>query len=583
MKTENKKNKVRLEVLNPRGVIQSAEVKGLTAPRPADLAGKRIALMSEKIESLHFFDALEELLKKKFPTATILRFDSPANPMRPDNTAQVAAQCDVWLQGVKTSGSSAVDYDVKMEGLGKPGAPICIDSLLPQRKRLAETNCMPTLRIITIPSLSYMAAEGHPEKMKPVAASIFDATVEALTRPLTEVEKNPEPPAFSYDPLLFSGCNYTEAMEKFQQFFVDNRLGDGLPLVPPTREAVDWMLTGTYRSPVEEIGSMAPRNGMATIEKIAVNAVMAGAKPEYLPVIIAAIECVTEKCFNLYHLSTSTASPTPIIWVNGPIAEEIGMNSGMGYLGRGCRANNAIGRAVGLCLINIGWRLMDADSGVVGDPEGFCNFTFAENEKESPWKSFAVECGYKPEESTVTVNETISYDRLGPGGGMSSQSARQSLEALARMIQGQAGFMSRVLFSRLSRCHLALNPALAKELAEAGFSKKSLAEWLYNKTCLTWEQLSPNEQEMIKGFAQAGAVPWLKPEDCKPGRVFSAFGDPKHLAVLVVGDASSNTVLWNAPVGSTSIGVDMADSIKETPPLFMTKVIRGAALTVASR
>jgi hypothetical protein len=571
------------EILNPRGVLHSLPISGLTNPRPRDLAGKRIALMSEKLESLHFFDALEELLKKQYPTATILRLDSPANPMRPDNTAEVAAKCDVWLQGVKTSGSSVVDYDVKMEKLGKPGAPFCIDSLLPQRKRLAEVNGMPTLRIITIPSLSYLGAEGYPERMKPVAASVFDATIKALTSPLTEEEKNPKPPVFSYGPLQFAGNSYTEAVEKFQQYCIDHCLGDGLPVIPPTREAVDWMLTGTSRSPGEEIGLMAPRNGMATIEKIAINAVMSGAKPEYLPVIIAAIECVTEECFNLYHLSTSTASPTPIIWVNGPIAEEIGMNSGMGYLGRGCRANNSIGRAIGLCLINIGWRLMDADSGVVGDPEGFCNFTFAENDKESPWKPFAVDCGYGPEESTVTVNETMSYNRLGPGGGMSSQTMEQSLEALAGMLQGPAGAMTRLIFAKGSRYQLALNPTLARELAEAGFTQKSLAEWLYQKTCITWDQLSGSDQEMIKAAAKSGMVPWLKPEDCKTGLVFPAFGDPKHLAILVAGDAAANTVLWSSPVGSTNINPDLAESFKGTPVAFMTKAIRGAALTRAGR
>lgn len=577
------KSRITLEVLNPRGVLQSIPISGLANPRVQDLLGKRIALMSEKVESLHFFDALEELLKKKYPTAVILRFDSPANPMRPDNTAEVAAKCDVWLQGVKTSGSSVVDYDIKMEKLGRPGAPFCIDSLLPQRKRLAEVNGMPTLRIITIPGITYLGAEGYPERMKSVAASVFDATIGALTTPLTEAEKNPKPFAFDNGPLRFSGNSYTKAVEKFQQYCVDNFLGDGLPVIPPTLEAVAWMLTGTSRSPDEEIGLMSPRNGMATIEKIAINAVMAGARPEYLPVIIAAIECVTEECFNLYHLSTSTASPTPIIWVNGPIAAEIGMNSGIGYLGRGCRANNTIGRAIGLCLINIGWRLMDSDSGVVGDPEGFCSFTFAENEKESPWESFAVESGYGPEDSTVTVNETMSYSRLGPGGGMSSQTAEQSLEALAGMLQGSGGVLMRLIFAKASRYHLALNPTLAREFAEAGFTRKSLAKWLYDKTCITWDQLSANEQGMIKMAAGSGMVPWLKPEDCKSGLVFPAFGDPKHLAILVAGDAVSNTVLWNSPVGSTSINPDLAKSVKATPNAFMTKLVRGATLTKAGR
>jgi hypothetical protein len=128
MSPKSEYTEVMLEVLNPRGVLHMVPITGLSNPRPKNLAGKRIALLSEKTESIHFFDALAELLTKKYPTATILRFDSPANPMRPDNTEEVARQCDVWLQGVKTSGSSEVDYDIKMEKLGKPGAPFCIDS-----------------------------------------------------------------------------------------------------------------------------------------------------------------------------------------------------------------------------------------------------------------------------------------------------------------------------------------------------------------------------------------------------------------------------------------------------------------------
>jgi hypothetical protein len=575
--------KVTLEVLNPRGILHSVPITGLTNPRPQSLAGKKIALMSEKIESLHFFDELEELLKKKYPTATFLRFDSPANPARPDNTAEVAAKCDVWLQGVKTSGSSIIDYDIKMEKLGRPGAPFCIDSLLSQRKRLAEVNGMPTLRIITIPSIEYLSAEGYPEKMKPVAASVLDATVKALTAPLTAVEKNPRPFTYDYKPLKFTGDNYTEVVEKFQQYFVDNYLGDGLPVIPPTREAVAWMLTGTGRSPAEKIGVLSPRNGMATIEKIAINAVMAGAKPEYLPVIIAAIECVADPSFNLYHLSTSTGSPTPLIWVNGPIAKEIGMNSGMGFLGRGNRANNTIGRAIGLCLINIGWRLMDADSGFTGDPEGFCNFTFAENEQESPWESFSVKNGYKPEESTVTINETMAYNRNGPGGGMSSQTMEQSLDALAKMLVGTGGIVSRLMFIKGARYQLSLNPTLAKQLADAGFTKQSLAKWFYEKTSIKWEQLKIEEKETVKNLVSLGFIPGMKVQDIKPGAAFPAFKDPSQLAILVTGDAGGNTVLWTSPVGSTFINSDMARDIKSPVKPFMTNVIHGATLTKAGR
>jgi hypothetical protein len=221
MNTKVAPGKVTLEVLNPRGVFQPVPLSGLTNPRIKDLNGKKIALMCEKPQQFHFFDELGKLLKRKYPTATILHFDSPS-PGRPDNTAEVAKQCDVWLMGVKTSGASMVDHDVKMEKHGKPGVDFTIDSLLKQRKRLAEVSGMPTLRIVTIPTMSYLESESYTEKMRLVAASVFDATIKALTSPLTEAEKNPKPPVYDYGPLKFTGGSYNEAVEKFHQYCVDN-------------------------------------------------------------------------------------------------------------------------------------------------------------------------------------------------------------------------------------------------------------------------------------------------------------------------------------------------------------------------
>jgi hypothetical protein len=568
-------------VLNPRGVLQAVTTTGLANPRIANLNGKRIALLSEKEESSHFFEALAELLQQKYPATEIVRFGSAANPMSHDNTAEVAANCDTWLEGVKTSGAGAVDYDVKLERMGKPGAAFCIDGLVGQRQRLAEANGIPTLRIIPIPGASFLGAEGDPNRMRRVAAAVFDSTLAALTDPLREAEKNPRPVSYDYGPFRFAGESSDEVLEQFQQHCVDNFLGDGLPLTPPTRAAVDRMLTGTSRSPQEEIGLMAPRNGMATIEKIAINAVMAGAKPEFLPVIIAAIECVTDAGFNLYHLSTSTASSTPLVWVNGPIAEEIGMNPRMGFLGRGNRANSTIGRAIGLCLINIGWRLMNVDAGFVGDPEGYCSFVFPENEGESPWQSFAADCGHGPEVSTVTVNETMSYDRLGPGGGMTSQSMETSLQALAEMIRGSGSKVSRLVFSGTARWQIALNPSFARQLADAGFSKLSLAEWLYRNSSVRWEDLTDTEKELVKG--SIAIMPGRNVNDCKPGLVLPAFGDPSRLAILVAGHAGGNTVVWNSPVGSTSLPPNLAGKLGSAEKPFITNIVRGATLTRAGR
>jgi len=234
-------------------------------------------------------------------------------------------------------------------------------------------------------------------------------------------------------------------------------------------------------------------------------------------------------------------------------------------------------------MINIGWSLISAEVGMLGQPARYCNLTFAENEADSPWESFAVEHGFKPEDSTVTVNETMSYNRLGPGGGMSSQTTEQSLETLARMIQGSVGIMTRLQFAKGCRYHLALNPTLARQLSEAGFTKQSLAKWLYENTCIKWEHLSQQEKNMIKAAVKYGMAPGVTLDDCKKGQIFPAFADPKYLAALVAGDAAGNTVLWNSPVGSTSINPDMAKSVKGTQSAFMTKRIRGATLTKAGR
>ncbi|MDR1726942.1 MAG: hypothetical protein LBT74_03275 [Acidobacteriota bacterium] len=582
-----------LEVLNPRAVLHSVPVSGLTAPRPADLAGKRIALLSEKPDASVFFDAMEKLLKERYPTATVVRMPSAAGPMTPDNSAEVAERCDVWLQGVKTSGSDSKDTEAKLEKLGKPGATFAVDGLVAQRKRLAEANGMPALRILSIPAVKFFASEKAPEKMTEIASSVFDATVKALTDPLTDAEKNPQPFVYDYGPITFTGKNSAEANEKFQQYFIDRQMGDGIALVPPTRDAVDWMLTGTSRSPEEEIGLMTPRNGMATVEKIAVNAVMAGARPEYLPVVIAAVEALVDKQFNLYHISTGTLNSTLLLWVNGPIAKEIGMNAGQGFLGYGFRANSSIGRAVSLCMINIGWALRDAEIGMQGQPARYCNLVFAENEAESPWESFAASRGYKPEDSTVTVDECISMNTLGPSGSMDCYTFEHDLDQLAGMIQGFTGPVppeskfaggagmgpsDAVGIINSTCCELGVYPTLAKQAADAGYSKQALAQKLCDKYRVKWDALGEAYKAQLKAAAEAGAIPGLTPADCRPGGTVPTV-NPDHVALLVVGGAVGQCVGFYG-MGSTLADPERPDAPK---PDFITKKIHGAALTEAGR
>jgi len=187
------------------------------------------------------------------------------------------------------------------------------------------------------------------------------------------------------------------------EFMFDQGLTDGLPVIPPTPERVVRMLTGTKRDAQDEIAIVPPNLAPVTVEKIAINAVMAGCKPEYLPVVIAAVEAVCTDEFNMHGVLATTHFPTPVIIVNGPIRDRIGMNYRGNALGQGNRANATIGRALQLIIRNVGGgRPQGVDRAALGQP-GKYTFCFAEFEERSNWEPLHVERGFKPEDSTVTI------------------------------------------------------------------------------------------------------------------------------------------------------------------------------------
>jgi len=178
---------------------------------------------------------------------------------------------------------------------------------------------------------------------------------------------------------------------------------DGLPVVPPTAERVFRMLHGTSRDPGEVVALVPPDLARCTVEKVAVNAVMAGCRPEHLPVVLAALEGACTDEFNMHGLLATTFFSGPVLIVNGPLAREIGMNSAVNVLGQGNRANLTIGRALQLVVRNVGGGLPGGvDRATLGSP-GKLGFCFAEREEDSPWEPLHVELGYRPEQSTVTL------------------------------------------------------------------------------------------------------------------------------------------------------------------------------------
>lgn len=178
---------------------------------------------------------------------------------------------------------------------------------------------------------------------------------------------------------------------------------DGLPVVPPTPLRVYRMLAGTTRDPAEILGAMPPDYQPCTVEKVAVNAVMAGCRPEYMPVLLAAVEAVLDDAFCLHGVIATTMFIGPIVIVNGPARRALGMNSGINALGQGNRANSTIGRALQLTIRNVGGgKPGGIDRATLGNP-GKVGFCFAEDEEGSCWEPLSVERGVPPGKSAVTL------------------------------------------------------------------------------------------------------------------------------------------------------------------------------------
>ena len=206
--------------------------------------------------------------------------------------------------------------------------------------------------------------------------------------------------------------------DSFFDFANDQTWTDGLPIVPPTEDRVVNMLQGTQRDPEELVAIIPPRNGKATVEKIAINAVMAGCKPEYMPILVTAVETMARRELNLLHIQTTTSPVAPLTIVHGPITERVGMKCGTDVLGPGNRANATIGRAIRLVLINIGGGISDVtDKATHGQP-GKYTFCIAEHWRENPWSPLHVDQGFDASASAVTIFPVIGTEELAVSGSV---------------------------------------------------------------------------------------------------------------------------------------------------------------------
>jgi hypothetical protein len=341
-------------------------------------------------------------------------------------------------------------------------------------------------------------------------------------------------------------------LDAVNRFLAERDWSDGMPVFPPTPAAVDQMLKATSRQPQDVLMVMEPGFGLATVEKIAINAVMAGCRPEQFPVLLAAIDCLAQPQMNHRDMQVSGHTEAPLVLVNGPAAQKAGINCGTAAMGPGVvnSANTAIGRALRLCLINIGYCKAGAgDPNFIGLPSKF-GMCISENEESSPWQPYHVDQGYRRDESTVTVVTVTGPTTIIDSG---SRSPEDTLNNIASMMfyrhAGAGGWLRGWQSAQVGHTNkrvpyqgpyhpVILSPSRAVILAEAGMSKRDAQEWLHHHCRISLQSVLSG-----RGVPKDAGGKWLHHPELQhlendPEATIPALESPEQYLLFVTGGST---------------------------------------------
>ena len=359
-------------------------------------------------------------------------------------------------------------------------------------------------------------------------------------------------------------------LDAVNRFFEERDWSDGIPIVPPTPAAVEAMLQGTRRAPQDLVMVMEPGFGLATVEKIAVNAVMAGCQPAQFPILLAALDCIAQPEMNHRDMQVSGHTEAPLILVNGPIAQKAGINAGTSAMGPGVvnKANTAIGRALRLCLINIGYCKAGAgDPNFIGLPTKF-GMCIAENEEVSPWPPYHVDQGYGPDDSAVTVvTVTGPTDILDSG----SRNHQDTLENIAAMMfyrhaggggwirgrqSAQVGHTSKRVPYQGPYHPIMLSPSRAVILNNAGMSKRDAQEWLHQRCRVSFQDAIGSRPMPADAAGNWLTHPELQHLAADPDATIPALESPEQYLLFVTGGSTHYANFFYGTYGIATMPVE---------------------------
>jgi hypothetical protein len=396
------------------------------------------------------------------------------------------------------------------------------------------------LPVVSFPGTFSHETEGSfREKLE---QGVFEDIVGKLRGFSAEMEASVAP--YGKDPEVV----FTGTFEEVNQFFLENKWSDGLPIIPPTIEKVEEFLKFTDRPPNEGIVTLPPANLKATPWNVAVNGVMAGCRPEFMPVLLAIVEAIGDKDYNLEHLGT-TWCDVPFVVINGPIIKELDFKYEQGAISLG--PNPAIGRFLGLAVKNLaGFRPRETYMATWGYP---LPFAIAENEEQSPWEPYHVDRGFDKDTSTVTIGGFFNW------GPQKSFNDVKSLDAALTWLCDYAGKIIQVpktwLMASTDMYALFMSPPTARMFAEGGFSKHDLIQYLWEHTTVTVGDLHARfldgaigKAGTIRYYLMEGRVPEPKIREFEaieakgPGEVLPAIISPEEIHIFVTGDLGRDKV-----------------------------------------
>jgi len=431
-----------------------------------------------------------------------------------------------------------------LEQAGVPSVALHTHAFARLAQSVARANGMPRTRQAYVPQpivdLSPQQLRGYIEGTDPVSRRPFmQEVIESLTRPLDDDDLKGLTFERSTPRLLEA-----DTEDNLQKLFIENNWTDFMPVILPTEERVAAMLKGTSHPPDKVVGRLRPASFREfwefTVEKVAVNAVMAGAKPEYLPVILAhAASGVTAR-------SSSTTSLAMITVVNGPIRDEIGMSSGIGAMGPYNHANVTIGRAYNLLSINGQGGSVPGDTymGALGNPYNY-SATFAEAEERSPWQPFQVQKRFKPTDSTVSIFFGGRY--TASGFGPRATWKEKMIRCLTSADHNQGTL-------------LVLDPIVARLFVDLGFdTKEKLSEWCAENAQMPARDYWDDQwvQTLIHPLAVAGVEPFASKLKAKPDEMVKLF-EPHDISIVVAGGETQGAwrMIGGAYRGNATVSID---------------------------